>query len=131
MRKILTIMLAMALLAALPGGAIAQDNSGLDAYTENPPSAGGDGGGDGTSSGAGTGTGTAAGFASGAGSGVAGTGAGASGSGLTEAQAAAAGVGPNGQLPATGLDATLAMAIVGFAMLAGGTLLFRFVRRPV
>jgi LPXTG-motif cell wall-anchored protein len=113
-------------LAGFPALAAAQSNSGLDAYTENPP---------GTtptdsSSGGSTGTGTATGTGTEAGTGVAGTGsANGSAAGLTEAQAAAAGTTPEGQLPATGLDETVALAAIGALLLASGFAVLRFARR--
>jgi hypothetical protein len=135
MLKILSISLVCALFLALPGGAIAQDNSGVDVYQENPPTAGGgDGtdGADGTATGTdgttfdtGSGTGTATGTATGTGSG---TGTAAGTEGLTEAQLAAQGRTPNGQLPATGLDETALIALTGALLLAMGFSLLRITR---
>lgn len=133
MLRILSITLAVALLA-LPTAAIAQD-SGLDAYTENPPTAGGDGDTTGTGTdGSPTGTSTATGTDSGVAGTSTSTGAPVDSDGdgvVSEDEAAAAGTTPAGQLPATGLDETLVMALIGGMLLAAGFALLRVSRRPV
>lgn len=129
MLRILSIALVAALFA-LPAAAIAQD-SGLDAYTENPPSAGGDGETGNTGDTDGSASGTASGTASpGSASGLDTT-ADTDGDGVvSEREAAAAGTARDGQLPATGLDETLVMALVGGLMLAAGLGLRRLAAKP-
>src|SRR5688500_8924399 len=109
MRNLLFTILIAAICGLVPAAALAQSNSGLDAYTENPGVPGGETGTapgvpDATSGTAGSGTagsGTAP-----AGSGGAGTGTDSAG-GLTEEAAARLGQTPSGQLPATGFDETI------------------------
>ncbi len=128
MLRTLSITVVLVALFAAPAVTSAQDNSGIDAYTEGAPSAGGNGGSGGGSSGASDGSGTASGAGTGAdasvGSGAGGA-PGSSGS-LTEREAArlADGTSP-GELPATGLDETGLMAVVGALLLLSGLALRR------
>lgn len=120
--RIIPVLLAAFVVLALPAWAGAQD-SGLDAYQENPPSATGnnDSGDDGNAPG---GTGSAGAGEDGASDpGAAGSQGTAS---QTEAQAAANGT-PNGELPATGLE-TLLLALAGVGLLASGVVLLRRLR---
>jgi LPXTG-motif cell wall-anchored protein len=132
----LTLLLVGAFAVCVPGVAGAQ--SGLDEYQEGVPTPGGEapgvpgpgdgGGGNGAgSAGSSDTSGTAAG--SGVSSGAAGQSAGAGSGSVTERQAAAAGSTPSGQLPATGLDETAVMALVGLSLLVGGLLVRRTSRR--
>jgi LPXTG-motif cell wall-anchored protein len=131
--RIPLVAIVVIALSAFPAGAFAQSNAGLDAYTENPPGTtdGGSTGGGSTGTdplGTSTGTGTGSATGTGTAAGVDGSGASA-GVGLTEAEAAAAGSTPAGQLPATGLDKTAAMAVVGLLLLASGVGLTRLARQ--
>ncbi len=124
MLRLLLTFVMLAALVALPGVAVAQDNSGLDAYQEGTPDVpGGNGGGgnDGAGSDPGAGSRSAGGGGAGtASSDVAGDGSGAGAAGLSEAEAGARGGQRPGELPATGLDATGLMALVGLLLLTGG-----------
>jgi LPXTG-motif cell wall-anchored protein len=123
MRKLMLVVAALVVLFALPAGAAAQSNSGIGQYEEAPPGTDPTGGDPGDPSGAPTDPATAgdSGVAGISGSSGSGTGSGS----LTERQAAAAGETPSGQLPATGFDDTLALALVGASLLVVGVVLRR------
>jgi len=124
MLRIVSIIVAVAALVAFPAVSSAQDNSGIDAYTEGVPDAGGGGG---TGTGTDTGTGTTA----------TGTETGTTATGIDPATGQpyserSAGTAPDGtfagQLPATGLDETVLMAFIGALLLASGMVLKRRLR---
>jgi LPXTG-motif cell wall-anchored protein len=126
MRKLAAVIASLVLALALPGFAVAQ--SGIDQYEENVPGAGGDTGGDtGTDTGTATTTDPTGLSATGTGTdGSTATGTSGTGSDLTEEEAASLSDSAlRGQLPATGLDETLAMALVGVALIGTGFVLFR------
>lgn len=125
MLRIVSIAVAVAALLALPAMSSAQDNSGIDAYTEGVPDAGGGGG---TGSTGETSDGTdPTGLSTGTGTGTNATGIDpATGQPFSESSAATAPDGTfSGQLPATGLDELVWMAFVGVALLASGVVLRR------
>jgi LPXTG-motif cell wall-anchored protein len=130
MKKLAAVTTSLLLALALPGFAVAQ--SGLDQYQENVPGAGGDTGDTGGATGTDTGTGTTtdpSGLSAPTGTGTDGgtaTGTSGTGTGLTDEEAAnLSDRALSGQLPATGLDETLAMALVGVALIGTGFVLFR------
>jgi LPXTG-motif cell wall-anchored protein len=124
MRKLTLTLIALALFAVPAASAFAQGNSGTDVYEESPPTVD-DPDGDGIpgtsgDTGTPTPTSTGTGVASETGTIPGDT----NGDGvLSEAEAGSAGTTASGQLPATGLDSTLAMALVGAALLAAGLVL--------
>lgn len=138
MHKLSSLIGALILVLALPGVAMAQSNSGLDQYQENAPGAGG--GGSGAAGGSDSGTASSGSAETAAGGGSAGTtagsGSGATGSaaGLSEAEAVASGGKRRGELPASGLDETLALALTGVLLMLSGMMLRRRVaseQRPL
>ena len=121
MKRLTATTLTLTILLATSGIAVAQD-SGTSAYEENPPNVTGPGSGSGAGSAAGSDSavgaaGTASGVASGSGTAAPGeAGAGAAGVGGSSTAAG----GAAGTLPATGLDATVPIAVVGLVLLASG-----------
>jgi hypothetical protein len=131
--KGLLAAVSLAVTAGLAPAAYGQSDSATDAYQENPPTVGGGPGGGGSSGSSGTGSAETSGTAGSgaAGIGVPGTDSGSASGNLSEAEAARLSGGtPEGQLPATGFDRAIGMALVGTALLVSGVGLLRVARAP-